>query len=100
MLELQFASGGLVLRCEDEADELIADVGRPGTGAPMISDSWVEGLLAKRIEYAWDLRNRRGYLDGFQLTLVDGQGGEEARQFEVAGSGIDVRWVMPIKASP
>ena len=95
MLELQFASGVLVLHCDDDTDELIAEVGRAPTGAAVIADSWAEGLLGKRIEYAWDLRNHRGYSDGFQLRLVDGPGSEEARQFEVAGSGIDVRWVMP-----
>jgi hypothetical protein len=65
----------------------------------VIADSWVEGLLGKRIEYAWDLRNHRGYLDGFQLRLVDEQRDEEARQFEVAGSGIYVRWIVPTGAS-
>jgi hypothetical protein len=99
MLELQFASGVLILRCDDDTDELIAEVGRAGTDAVLIADSWIDGLLGKRIEYAWDLRNHRGYLDGFQLRLVDDQHGEEVRQFEVAGSGIDVRWIPATRAS-
>jgi hypothetical protein len=99
MLELRFASGVLILRCDDDTDELIAEVGRAGTEAVLIVDSWVDGLLGKRIEYAWDLRNHHGYLDGFQVRLVDDQHDEEARQFEVAAAGIDVRWIPPTRAS-
>ena len=99
MLELQFASGVLTLSCDDDTDELIAEVGHARPVAVLIADPWVDGLIGKRIEYAWELRNHRGYLDGFQLRLVDDQHDEEVRQFEVAESGIDVRWIPATRAS-
>jgi Family of unknown function (DUF6334) len=70
-LEFEFSAGVLTLRCDDDADELVAEVGRQGEDAESIKDSWVKGLLGKWIEYAWGLRNDRGYNDGFQLRLMN-----------------------------
>jgi hypothetical protein len=94
-LEFVFASGRLSLRCDDDTDEIIVETGRTISDGQPVAESWVDDLLGKWIEYAWKLRNHRGYEDGFQLRLIDGQRGEEVRQFEVAGSAIDVRRVSP-----
>ena len=90
-LEFEFAAGSISLRCDDDTDEIIVGVDRIDSAALPVTDAWVQGLLDKRIEYTWELRNHRGYNDAFQLRLVDDQHHEEARQFEVGASTIEVR---------
>jgi hypothetical protein len=46
------------------------------------------------LDYVWELRNQRGYVDGLQLRLRDGQGRQETVQFEVGASAMDVRRVV------
>jgi hypothetical protein len=94
-LEFEFTAGVLTLRCHDDTDEVVAEVGRPGGHAEPIEDPWAQALLGKWIEYAWSLRNHRGYNDGFQLRLMNDEREAELRQFEVAGSVIEVRIVLP-----
>jgi hypothetical protein len=83
------------LRCDDEPDEVLVSVSAEPSGLDAIDEGPL-ALLGLSIEYAWILRNHRGYADGFQLRLVDDHGREETRQFEVGGSAIDVlrasRW--------
>jgi hypothetical protein len=98
-LEFEFASGVLSLRCDDNNDEIVVEVGRNDPAARPVADPWVQNLLGKWIEYAWELRNHRGYNDGFQLRLMNDEREEESRQFEVAGSVIDVRLVTPGNAA-
>jgi Family of unknown function (DUF6334) len=92
-LEFEFALGVLSLHCDDVTDEIIVKVGRDDAAALPVADSWANDVLGKCIEYAWELRNHRGYNDGFQLRLMDDEREEESRQFEVAGSVLEVRLV-------
>jgi hypothetical protein len=94
-LEFEFVSGVLSLRCNDDTDEIIAGVGRNDPAALPLADSWAQDLPGKWIAYAWELRNHRGYNDGFQLTFMNHERDEESRQFEVAASVIEVRIVIP-----
>ncbi len=92
---LEFAAGALSLRCDDNTDEIIVEVGPREASAVEVNDAWSQGLLGKWIEYGWELRNHRGYLDAFQLRLMSDQRDEAAVQFEVAGSTIQVQRVLP-----
>jgi hypothetical protein len=85
-LDVRVASGVLSLRCDDDSDEIILEVGRSDPSALAVTDSW-------------ELRNHRGYTDGFQLRLMNDEREEACRQFEVAGSVIDVRLVSPDEAA-
>ena len=87
------------MRCDDDTDEIIVEVERSRSDAQPVAEAWAQDLLGEWIEYAWELRNHRGYLDAFQLRLTDAKGREEVRQFEVAGSTIEVRCVPPMPAS-
>lgn len=98
-LEFEFAAGVLTLSCDDDTDEIIAEIARRSADAEAIEESWAQTLLGKWIEYAWSLRNNRGYTDGFQFRLMNDEREEETRQFEVVASTIDVRIVMPGRAS-
>jgi hypothetical protein len=98
-LEFEFASGVLSMSCDDDTDQIIVAVGCVGIQTEPVTDSWARELIGKSIDYAWDLRNHRGYNDGFQLRLMDDDRREEARQFEVAGSVIDARRVVPGSAT-
>lgn len=89
-LFLQFRAGTLKLACNDDTDEIVASV----VGCEVGRDGALEGLTGLTLDYAWELRNHRGYLDAFQIRLRDDQGREETLQFEVAASAIDVRHVV------
>jgi hypothetical protein len=92
-LDLEFASGVLCLRCDDDTDEIIVTASQRPVDSPGVSHPAISDLTGLSIEYAWSLTNHRGYVDGFQLRLTDGLGREETRQFEVGASAIDVRRV-------
>ena len=86
----------LGLACVEETDEILVTSGQPDTLGRPLDDDWVEDLLGNWISYGWDLRNHRGYLDAFQLRLVDlttDERDEVAVQFEVMASTIHVRRV-------
>ena len=86
----QFSKGSLILGCEDDTDEVLAstDDSEVDTGIPIEE---LADLVGMTVEYAWELRNHRGYWDAFQLRFVDPSGHIETRQFEVAAPAIDVR---------
>jgi len=90
-LQFEFGAGILILRCDDDTDEVIAEVGEARADCQPVAELVVTELLGKSIEHAWELRNHRGYRDAFQLRLIDQEGCEETRQFEVAASAMDVR---------
>jgi hypothetical protein len=89
---LEFARGTLRLACNDDTDEVVvsADAGQLDAGIPIDE---VDDLIGMTVEYAWELRNQRGYTDGFQLRLIAQDGRLETRQFEVAASAMDIRRV-------
>jgi hypothetical protein len=93
-LFLQFKAGTLKLVCDDNTDELIASVIDGAVSHQGVSHDALIDLAGLTIDYAWELRNHRGYVDGFQLRLRDGHGREETRQFEVGASAMDVRRVV------
>ncbi len=93
-LTLEFVAGVLLLSCDDDTDEIIVEVGGSDSSAKDLDEPWVADLLSKWVEYAWELKNHRGYVDAFQLRLMDDQRNEAAVQFEVAASAIDVRLVV------
>lgn len=99
LLEFEFASGVLSLACDDDTDEIIVQVGGRAPGTELLDEAWVEDLLGKWIEYAWELRNHRRYRDAFQIRLIDDQRSEAGRVFEVAGSTVEVRLVEPRSAA-
>lgn len=88
-LQFEFASGVLKLRCDDDTDEVIVEVGEEVVGGTSVPGEEMAELIGMRIESAWRLINQRGYVDAFQLRLTDGDD-EKTRQFEVAASAIDV----------
>jgi Family of unknown function (DUF6334) len=94
MLRLDFEAGALEFRCDDDTDEIVVVVPDGDRPCSEITSGPLPGLMGLEIEYAWELRNHRGYVDGFQLRLRDSGGGrEETVQFEVGASAIDVRRV-------
>ena len=93
VLRLDFEAGALEFKCDDDTDEVaVAVAGRDHTYSEITSGP-LPGLVGLEIEYAWELHNHRGYVDGFQLRLRDVGGREETVQFEVAASAMDVRRV-------
>ena len=78
---------------DDYTDEIVVAVSDESAGMPGISHPALGTLDGLRVEYAWCLTNHCGYVDAFQLRLVDGRGREETRQLEVAASAMDVRRV-------
>ena len=93
-LEFEFGSGVLTLRCNDDTDEIIVEAYSGASSADGIAETWVEDLLGKWIECAWDLHNHGGYNDAFQLRFLGRERDEEVRQFEVAASAIRVSLVV------
>jgi hypothetical protein len=94
-LQCAFGAGVLILRCDDDTDEIIAEVGNARPDCQPVAEPDLTELLGKSIEHAWELRNHRGYEDAFQLRLIAEDGREETRQFEVAASATDTRRVSP-----
>lgn len=93
-LFLEFENGTLRLECDDDTDEAVVSVCDEPQGEPVASHEALSDLEGLMIEHAWELRNHRGFADGFQVRLRDGRGREETRQFEVGASAIDVRRVV------
>jgi hypothetical protein len=90
-LLLEFGEGTLELTCDDDTDEVVASVIEGGPDhQDVVGHNALTDLAGLELEYAWELRNHRGYVDGFQLRFTGGDGREETRQFEVAGSAMDV----------
>lgn len=87
-LRFEFAHGVLSLSCDIDTDEIIIEIGQSHPGASDVDEAWAERLLGKRIVYAWVLQNHRGYNDGFQLRLQDGERKEYSVQFEVMASAL------------
>jgi Family of unknown function (DUF6334) len=94
-LFLEFKAGTLKLVCDDDTDEIVASVVEGGLGHQDVSHPALVDLTGLTLDYVWELRNHRGYVDGFQLRLRDGRGREETRQFEVGASAMDVCRVVP-----
>ncbi len=93
VLCLEFETGTLEVRCDGDTDEVIVTIAAENHAHSVITSGPLPGLMGLEIEYAWELRNHRGYVDGFQLRLRGGDGREGTVQFEVAASAIDVRRV-------
>lgn len=93
-LFVEFSAGTLQLVCDGETDEIVASVIDSGTGHPHATHDALVDLAGLTLEYAWELRNHRGYLDGFQVRLKDGHGREDTLQFDVGASALDVRRVV------
>ena len=93
-LFLRFKAGTLKLACDDDTDEIIVSVIDGDVGESDVRHGALADLDGLTLEYAWELRNHRGYVDGFQVRLRDGHGREETLQFEVGASAIDVRRVV------
>ena len=93
VLRLAFEAGALEFTCDDDTDEVAVAVADGGHAYPEITSGALPGLVGLAIEYAWELRNHRGYVDAVQLRLRDGDGREETVQLEVAASAMDVRRV-------
>lgn len=93
-LVLRFEAGILKLACNDDTDEIVATVVGSDDGVQLVESGALADLAGLSLDYAWELRNHRGYIDGFQIRLRDAAGSEETVQFEVAASAIDVRWLV------
>src|ERR1700730_3558604 len=70
-LQFEFASGLLQLSCNDDTDEIIVESGEPIADYPDVTEATLVDLVGMRIEDTWLLTNHRGYVDGFQLRLID-----------------------------
>lgn len=90
-LAFHFAEGTLHLRCENDTDEIVAEVKAAGSLAyPAVKNESLAALVGLDVEYAWEMTNHRGYADGFQLRFTDEEKREQTRQFEVAASAMSV----------
>jgi hypothetical protein len=94
ILQFAFTAGVLSLRCNDDTDEIVVEVIDVADDHPRAAHAVITDLIGMSIEYAWTMTNHRGYIDAFQMRLMDKQRREQARQFEVAGSAMDVRRVV------
>jgi len=93
-LLLFFEGGTLSLACNDDTDEIIVETGGGDESAPVVDSGALADLTGSTLDYAWELRNHKGYRDGFQIRFRRADGREVTVQFEVAASAIDVRWVV------
>lgn len=93
-LFLRFKAGTLKLACDDDTDEIIVSIIDGEVGQQDVLCDRLADLAGLTLDYAWELRNHRGYLDGFQVRLRDAHGREETLQFEVGASAMDVRRVV------
>jgi hypothetical protein len=93
-LFLRFERGTLKLSCNDDTDEIVASVSDDPEGHDDVSHDALNELVGLTLDYAWELRNHRDFMDGFQVRLRDGHGREETLQFEVGASAMDVRRVV------
>jgi hypothetical protein len=92
-LDFVFAHGVLRLRAEADTDEVVITlVEGEDAGLEDLSRSPdFASLPGKIVEYAWWMRNHRGYSDAFQMRFLDlGDRIEATLQFEVAASAIRV----------
>jgi hypothetical protein len=92
-LAFRFAAGTLLLRCDDDTDEIVVDVVEDVPDYPAVAHELLAGLRGSTIEYAWVLTNHRGYHDAFQIKLAS-PGRNVTVQFEVGASTMDVRRVI------
>jgi hypothetical protein len=92
-LFLEFTAGTLQLVCDDDTDEIVVAVVDGGRGHPRVRHDALVGLMGTTLDDAWELRNHRGYVDGFQLRFRGRDGQEQTVQFEVGASAMDVRRV-------
>jgi len=93
-LAFEFRNGTLILRCDDDTDEMILEFRTSGAASRPSGNTVLNELVGMCIEYAWELRNHRGYTDAVQMRMVDSNGREDTRQFEVAASAMDMRRVI------
>ncbi len=89
-IALEFAAATLILRCEDDTDEIVVQVADTVPDCPAINHPLLVGLIEMTIADAWTMTNQRGYDDAFQVRFVAEDRSEETRQFEVAASAMDV----------
>jgi hypothetical protein len=97
VLDFVFERRSLRLACVVDTDEIAVEP-RDDAGAELedvSADEHFPALIGKRLEYAWWMSNHRGYLDAFQMRLLDlGDRSSATRQFEVAAAAIHVRTVV------
>lgn len=93
-LAFRFAAGSLLLRCDDDTDEILVDVVEDQPDYPPVVYEFLVGLVGSTIDYAWVLTNHRGYEDAFQLRLASAGSQYAIVQFEVGASAMDVRRVV------
>lgn len=93
-LAFVFPKRSLRLFCDDDTDEIVADV-VDSEPSEAVLETFAD-LIGSEIEYAWELVNHRGYTDAFQLRFIDPSRTERVVQFEVAGSTIGVSRVVEI----
>lgn len=93
ILAFRFAAGTLLLRCDDDTDEILADVVDNEPEYPAVSNELLASLIGSTIEYAWVLTNHHGYNDAFQLRVAGPASHRVTIQLEVGASAMDVRRV-------
>jgi hypothetical protein len=92
-LAFEFDKGTLLLRCDDDTDEIVLETTNPPARRDS-SKTLLSELIGMQIDYAWELRNHRGYMDAIQLRLTAADGREATCQFEAAASAMDIRRVV------
>jgi hypothetical protein len=92
-LALEFEKGVLHLSCQDDTDEVLATVGRAFIDYPEVAYAALTDAVGMTAESAWELRNHRGYADGFQIRFLGVDRREVICQFEVGASTIEIRRV-------
>lgn len=93
-LAFVFERGTLRLAPHHDSDEIHVAVD-DDTEMPAQRAAMLEDLSGMTLEYAWEMRNHRGYLDAFQMRFLDLDSRDERTwQFEVAASIILAREVQ------
>ena len=100
-LVLEFENGTLVVECDVDTDEVLVRLAPDGFGAELPSlqpgEIFVEAT-GSVVEYAWTMRNHRGYADAIQLRLLDlGSRSESTVQLEVMASTLHASVVTLVK---
>ena len=100
-LVLEFENGTLVVECDVDTDEVLARLAADAFGAelPFLGPGEIFAeATGSVVEYAWTMRNHRGYTDAIQLRLLDlGSRSESTVQLEVVASALHTSVVTHVK---
>ena len=100
-LVLEFENGTLFVECDVDTDEVLARLAPDALGSELPSlgpDEIFAEAIGSVVEYAWTMRNHRGYTDALQLRFLDLRSRSESTvQLEVLASALHASVVTRVK---